>query len=330
MTTRRDFLIGTATAGLGGIFSMAAATSAAAAETPPLDNWDQGKVIHLLPTASHDRILIKASFDRPVDAPELRVAALRVRGEKTIARGDYWQFDVAGLQPQTAYRMSLADGERRSLCEDWSLTTFPAPDVMPSRLRLLIYTCGGGHDVFNAGLPDGRIAFLPAAVRRRLLQRGLSFKPDALIADGDQIYWDLRAPRLSTLLGASASGVAYAGTFDRAQTVFGGRNEGVFLRATQPQIVPLYGALSRSTPVFFMTDDHDYFDNDEATDEAVTFPPDAFMVNLARATRRLYYPEFLPDANRPNPIGSPAGLNSTINHGSGRVDARPNSFGYQR
>ena len=32
---------------------------------------------------------------------------------------------------------------------------------------------------------------------------------------------------------------------------------------------------------------------------SVTFPPDNFMLNLARATRRLYYPEFLPDLNRP-------------------------------
>jgi len=98
---------------------------------------------------------------------------------------------------------------------------------------------------------------------------------------------------------AAPKAVAYAGTFDRAQPVFGGQNEVVLRHAAGPQIVPLYGALCRSTPVFFLTDDHDYFDNDEATDEAVTFPPDSFMLNLARATRQLYYPEFLPDSNRP-------------------------------
>jgi len=48
-----------------------------------------------------------------------------------------------------------------------------------------------------------------------------------------------------------------------------------------------------------MQDDHDYFDNDEATDEIITFPPDQFMLNLARATRQLYYPEYLPDPERP-------------------------------
>ncbi|HEY7844004.1 MAG TPA: hypothetical protein VID30_10025, partial [Bradyrhizobium sp.] len=163
----------------------------------------------------------------------------------------------------------------------------------------MIYTCGGGHDGLNQGLPEGKINWLPSALRRRLLARGLSFKPDALIANGDQIYWDLRAPRASKSSGASPLGKQLAGTFDRAQPVFGTANETVFRCATGAQIIPQYGALLRSTPVFFMQDDHDYFDNDEATDDIITFPPDAFMLALARATRQLYYPEYLPDRNRP-------------------------------
>jgi len=51
--------------------------------------------------------------------------------------------------------------------------------------------------------------------------------------------------------------------------------------------------------VFFIQDDHDYFDNDEATDEIITFPPSYFMLQLARATQQMYYPEHLPDAARP-------------------------------
>src|SRR5262249_52561247 len=35
------------------------------------------------------------------------------------------------------------------------------------------------------------------------------------------------------------------------------------------------------------------------TDQIITFPPDHFMLSLARATRQLYYPEYLPDPNRP-------------------------------
>jgi hypothetical protein len=290
MTSRRDFLVGAGLAGPALLSGAAAARDAA---------WDQGRVVHLLPTVGHDRILIKVSFDGPLEtAPELHVGNIRARGQKNIAAGDFWQFDVAHLQPGTPYRLSLTGGDGRALCEPWSLATFPAPDAMPARFRLLIYTCAGGHDALNG--PSGKpLAFLPAALRQRLLRRGLSFKPGAIVANGDHVYWDLRAPRLSKTLGASPLAINYAGSFDRAQPVFGGHNESVFRRAAGPQIVPLYGALCRSTPVFFLTDDHDYFDNDEATDEAVTFPPDAFMLNLARATRRLYYPEFLPDPNRP-------------------------------
>ena len=302
MPTRRDFLIGAATAGLPGIVTSGVAGPAPAATAANLreDAWDQGRLVHLLPTVSHDRFLIKASFDRPLAAaPELGIGTNRVRGEQNPAGGSFWQFDAPGLEPATTYRLSLTEDDGRSLCEPWPLSTFPAPDAMPSRLRLMIYTCGGGHDALNAGLPDGKINWLPSALRRRLLVRGLSFKPDALIANGDQVYWDLRAPQASKGSGASAKGIAFAGTFDRAQPVFGTANETAFLRATGPQIVPQYGALCRSTPVFFMQDDHDYFDNDEATDDIITFPPDQFMINLARATRQLYYPEYLPDPERP-------------------------------
>jgi hypothetical protein len=290
MTTRRDFLVGSGLA-VAGAPALAAAQEA---------QWDQGRLLHLLPTVSHDRILIKASFDRPLEGtPELHVGNLRVLGSKNIAAGDFWQFDAPGLRPATSHRLALLGGNGRALCEPWQLSTFPAPDAMPQRFRLLIYTCAGGHDALNAGLPEHHRAFLPSALRRRLLMRGLSFKPDAIVANGDHVYWDLRAPRLAKSLGNSPQAISYAGSFARDQTIFGGHNEAVLRRAAGPQIVPLYGTLCRSTPVFFLTDDHDYFDNDEATDEMVTFPPDPFMLNLARATRLLYYPEFLPDPNRP-------------------------------
>jgi phosphodiesterase/alkaline phosphatase D-like protein len=68
-------------------------------------------------------------------------------------------------------------------------------------------------------------------------------------------------------------------------------------------LIPVYSTDFRSTPVFFMQDDHDYFDNDEATDEVITFPPPYFSLQLARATQSLFYPEFLPD--RARPLGLP-------------------------
>ena len=89
------------------------------------------------------------------------------------------------------------------------------------------------------------------------------------------------------------------GAFDRSDLVFGSHNEAILKRVAGPQIMPVYGTDFRSTPVFFIQDDHDYFDNDDAYDEIVTFPPDSFMAQMARATQSLYYPEFLGDAMRP-------------------------------
>ena len=70
-------------------------------------------------------------------------------------------------------------------------------------------------------------------------------------------------------------------------------------RAVGPQIADLYGTMLRSLPVFFLQDDHDYFEGDAAADFVVSFPPEPFMLELGRATQHLYYPEFLPDAGRP-------------------------------
>ena len=120
-----------------------------------------------------------------------------------------------------------------------------------------------------------------------------------MVANGDHVYWDLLSPQGSRVLGASPEAISISGTFNRSAAVFGADNETVLKLAASPQIVPVYGTEFRSTPVFFLQDDHDYFENDEATAAMVTFPPSWFMLQLARATQRLYYPEFLPDAGRP-------------------------------
>ena len=128
--------------------------------------------------------------------------------------------------------------------------------------------CAGGHD----GLRTKIGSFLPTEIRNRLLRRGLAFQPDAMVANGDHVYWDLLAPRASPVLGASPEAVKLAGTFHRAAIALGGKNEAVLKLAAGQQIVPVYGTDFRSTPMFFLQHDHDYFDNDEATDEIVTFP----------------------------------------------------------
>jgi hypothetical protein len=109
------------------------------------------------------------------------------------------------------------------------------------------------------------------------------------------VYWDLHSPRTPP----ARRNTVRLDSFNRSALVFGDKNETVLKLAAGPQIVPVYGTDFRSTPVFFLQDDHDYFDNDEAFDEIVTFPPVWFQLELARATQRMYYPEFLPDPTRP-------------------------------
>jgi hypothetical protein len=293
--SRRDFLISGAsltTLGLSQEVTTATQGNDAA--------WDAGSVVHLLPTVSHERLLLKASFRQPQRLPPvLLVGGRKIRGITTDTAGLFWAFTAGGLEPGRKHQLQLLDSGGRPLCGPWPLATFPSPAETPGRLRLLIYSCAGGHDV----LPDHKPTdvsthrFLTLEVRRRMLRRAMTFAPDAVVANGDHIYWDLRSER-SDLLGASPAAKAFAGTFDRTLPVLGTPNEPVLKKAVGPQIVDLYGTMMRSTPVFFLQDDHDYFENDEADDTLVTFPPDPFMLNLARASQAMYYPEFLPDAHR--------------------------------
>ena len=277
-------------------------------------DWDGGAVQYILPTVSDSEILIKLSLAKAASAaPILWVDNRRVPGTMTDTRGECWQFHAKGLAPGRRYTLSLQSGEKsssRRLCPPWQLSTFPDPGDKPRQFRLLTFTCAGGHEA---------IGFLAPGVRQRLLRRGLSFQPHAVIANGDHVYWDLRSPLTAKSYGNRAS--AIAGHFDRASPIFGYENEFVLKRAAAPQIVPVYGNLFRSTPVFFIQDDHDYFDNDDALDDIVTFPPDQFMTSAARATQAMYYPEFLPDRNRPRgiPGASIGGRESPVSESFGTL-----------
>src|SRR6266480_758982 len=288
---RREFLRASGAVALSA--AVPADLFAQSAETPLPSGpaWDPGSVRHLLPTVSDSRILIKASFNAPLpSAPTLRVGESSVAGRMSDTRGEFWHFHVTDLRPARTYRLSIVGNQGRPLCEPWELATFPAPDERPGQFRVLFFSCAGGHEAMK---------FLPPAVRNRLFRRALSFQPQAAVANGDHVYWDLLSPLTSKRYGASAEAEKIAGKFDRAGIVLGGDNETILKRAVDPQIAPIYGADFRSTPMFFVQDDHDYFDNDEATDDIITFPPTHFMLQLARATQVMYYPEFLPDVARP-------------------------------
>ncbi|MDX2168557.1 MAG: hypothetical protein SF182_15890 [Deltaproteobacteria bacterium] len=256
--------------------------------TQPVDDPD---LAHVLATASHDRLYVKLSLHvAPEAVPVLRVSGEPVRGIQTDSAGRFWAFDARDLLPHHTHVLALVAGRRR-LSAPWLIQTLPDPNARKRHVRILAYTCAGGHDAFGL--------YVPLAVRRRLLQRGLSYKPDVVVANGDHLYWDLRASLSAVLLGQSPTAKRIAGIFDRNQTVLGTANEDVLTRAVDGQIAALYGTLLREIPVFFLRDDHDYFEDDQVTPTLTTFPPDDFSRELARAVQWLYYPEFLPAPGRP-------------------------------
>ena len=296
MVSRRTFArgfalaLGTGTLQRGSLLD----PRAAFAQSSQQSGWEAGKLFHVLPMVSHERILLKCSLNEPMaQSPELIIHGRRNVGRRTDSRGLYWTFDLPGLRPDTEYQVELRS-EAGFLAEPWKLKTFPDPDSEAEHVRIVFYTCAGGHDAL---LPNNTCQSLE--VRQALIKRALSFQPHAMVANGDQVYWDLFAPRISKQYGNSEAAIAYAGRFDKTKPIFGTTNEEFLLKTGAEQIAPLYRTMCRSVPVFFVQDDHDYYDNDEASDEVITFPPSDTMMRLARATQKLLYPEFLPDPNRP-------------------------------
>lgn len=302
---RRELLKLSALATAGSVLGC---NDSSSAEPPVEDN-----VVHLLPSASSDRILVKASFLDPLtDVPDLIVDGTRVPGTLDDSDQQYFSFDAAGLEPGREYQLELRVGRVHQI-EPWTLRTLPAREANVDRLRILAFTCAGGHQALPISLPT--------ETRRRMFQRGLSFAPDIAIANGDHVYWDLTLGLSSSILGKSPTAIAIAGEFDRGMPVMGTDNEQVLKKAVEAQIPQLYGTLFQSTPLFFMQDDHDYFENDEYREgmpPQFTFPPSDFSRELAHATQRMYYPELLPDAAQPLDLpgaglpGRPAGVNASF------------------
>jgi phosphodiesterase/alkaline phosphatase D-like protein len=294
--TRRRFLtLGAASAGL---MSLGAYGSGSVRESEP---WDRGDLAHLLPLVNHRRMLIKSSFTKPLDfVPRLNIDGQEIAGLQSDSDGRFWQFDLDDLEPAREYILQLTNQRGKPLCDPWPLTTYPHPDSQVEHVRLLSFTCAGGNG--DMVLPNGIPIFLPVETRQRLLRRALSFQPDIAIANGDHIYWDQKTTSLmknAKLREYVLNFFASFGEFRRDLPVLGSENEAILKRVADPQIARLYGVEFRSVPMYFLADDHDLMDNDEATQDYITFPPDAFMSRAARATQYLYYPEFLPDENRP-------------------------------
>jgi len=288
---------------IGTGYSLTGCLNEKTATGPTESSWLSGDVAHILPTVNHNTFSISTSYIRPVERPTLKVGSKIFSGQKRDSLGFFWAFHCEGLSPDTLYELQLLD-HQEALCHPWPLKTFPSPSESPDHLKLMVYTCAGGHPLIQKILPipedEKESSEHFAAKRVRLLDRGLSLEPDALVVIGDSVYWDLSGNgkgRLGTDTNPYA--LEIAGKFDQSLPVLGTQNEDVLKKAVSPQIIDLYGTACRSTPVFFFNDDHDYFENDEANDELVTFPPKPFQLELGRTVQGMYFPEFLPDANRP-------------------------------
>lgn len=277
------------------------------------DGWNAGPLRHVLPLCNHDTFLLKTSFIHAMDAPPvLRVDSRRIEGEPTDTTGRFWRFFASGLEAERSYTLQLEGATGETLTDPWPLKTFPHPESRPEHFRLAVYTCAGGSE--GVSLMPGQDLWIPIAQRARLFDRMLSYAPHAVIGVGDQVYWDqltglykyLKSPSPQVKAAMERLLDRY-GAFDRAELMLGTHNETVLTRIVDEQLAGLYGVRMRSVPVMLTQDDHDYFENDEADDRFVSFPPDDFMMRAARATQRLYFPEFLPDPTRPGGLGHPGG-----------------------
>ena len=241
---------------------------------------------------------------RPVESLSLRLAHKVYTGEQRDSKGVHWSFVVEDLAPDTQYELQLLEGDS-PIGSAWPLRTFPAENAEVEQLKLAAFTCAGGGDAFGF---NGLQYFKPHAFRHRLFDDLLAQKPDAVIAIGDHIYWDLRGgdrPPLGRRKSALIRWIIGAylrvkyGVFDRDLPLLGSPNEAVLKRIADEQIADLYGTRFKSTPIFFISDDHDYFENDDAEKDLVTFPADAFSRAAHRAVADLYYPP-LPYAPTPD------------------------------
>lgn len=278
------------------------------------NNWKNGAVEHILPAADHQQFLLKISFKDPLaQAPLLKIDNQIIKGKKNDPHGRFWEFRQRNLQNNTSYTLQVLKADKSVITDTWPLKTFPHPDSLPQKLTVLAYTCAGG----NGERMFGKEVFIKMKEKHALLEKAMSFQPDLAIANGDHIYWDmesLKKSKLTTLMQIRRNSLY--GNLDLTKSMLSPTNYESFTSICNAQIAQLYGCLMRSTPVYFLADDHDLFENDEALPHLVTLPPTEYMLDGATSTQKLYYPEFLADSNRPTNL---AGTKNDLSQSFGTI-----------
>ena len=298
MYSRRTFL--KITAGVIGLFSGGLI----------LRNSNNQKVNHILASASHEKLALCVSLSKQTSILELILDdKIIIKGIQTDRKGKNWQFISNKLASNRSYKLQLIS-EAEPIYKSWNLKTFPDPDSEVESVSIMSFTCAGGPEGFKV---SGKEFFKPLKFRQKVFDEGLSMNPDFAISIGDHIYWDLRrknAPQIGRknklikfFLG-SYIGLVY-GSFNRSQKASSQKNEKVLKNIGNEQIASLYGTRFKSTPIFFIPDDHDYFENDDAEKELVTFPADSFSKDVFKKMADLFYPPLLdtPDGKPKRKIG---------------------------
>ena len=256
------------------------------------------KVKHILSSASHERLGISLSLSKSTLKLELLLNGSNlIKGRKTDKEGKHWQFLSNKLISNESYELQLIS-ENEPIYKRWTIKTFPDPEAKIKKLSFMSFTCPGGGDAFRA---SGREFFKPFSFRQNIFNEGLSKNPDFAIAIGDHVYWDLRGEssppvgRNSKLIKFFLGGYLRLryGSFNRLESADSKTNESVLKKIGNEQIASLYGTRFKSTPIFFIPDDHDYFENDDAEEEIVTFPADKFSKDAFRKMADLFYPPLL-------------------------------------
>lgn len=278
MYDRRHVLRGAAAMGLGTMFMGGVAWSR-----------PNAPVRAILPSATHDTLGVKVLLDTPPSsAPVLKINGRAVAARKMDADGYSWGFVQSGLSSGKPHELTLADERGKALRAPWQLKTLPPPDSAPDHFRVLFFTCAGGDE---AGGADG---YLPVAVRRALFDRALSFSPDLAVANGDHVYWDL-----DTALKYRRDPVRRAQTeelyrkiawIDQDLAFDSETNRRSVNTVAARQIASIYEDRFASVPLIFITDDHDYYENDNAGPWGYSLPPRPFIFGLQQQTQALAYP----------------------------------------
>ena len=273
-------------------------------------NISNQKVNHILASASHEKLAISVSLSKKTTKLELMLDnKVIIKGIQKDRIGTNWQFISDKLLSDHSYKLQLIS-EGDLIYKPWNLKTFPGPDTKVENVSVMAFTCAGGPEGFKI---SGKEFFKPLKFRQKVFAEGLSLNPDFAISIGDHIYWDLRgenAPqvgrknKLIKFFLGSYIGLVY-GSFNRSEEASSSKNEKVLKNIGNDQIASLYGTRFKSTPIFFIPDDHDYFENDDAEEKLVTFPADDFSKDAFKQMADLFYPPLLdtPDGQPKRKIG---------------------------